>query len=192
MKKLLSLTLLTLAIISCNTPKDSYQFLDEEHKSFYINGVSAIEGYNAVVKSLEEIGFQMGEVNEVDLSVFNKGVTYYAVLRSTRPFTRHEYNQLTNGLFINLPSGDAIYEEVNSNGCGVYLSWYKSGMIEKVTIQASRTEIEEDAIEINKRLVNIFPYSKVSNSRMGYLTYYNDYGVEVYYTNDYFLSIEKK
>ena len=81
---------------------------------------------------------------------------------------------------------------MNSNGCGVYLSWYKSGMIEKVTIQASRTEIEEDAIEINKRLVNIFPYSKVSNSRMGYLTYYNDYGVEVYYTNDYFLSIEKK
>ena len=192
MKKFLTLVLLTSVIVACGPVQESYKFLDDEHKSFYVNGVSAIEGYSAVIKSLEEIGFQMGEVKEVDLSFFNKGITYYTILRSSRPFTRHEYNQLTNGLFINLPSGDAIYEEVNNNGCGVYLSWYKSGMIEKVTIQASRTEIEEDAIEINKRLASIFPYSKVSNSRMGYLTYYNDYGVEVYYTNDYFLSIERK
>ena len=99
---------------------------------------------------------------------------------------------MTNGLFLNLPSGDVIFDEVNQNGCGVYLSWYKSGMIDKVTIQISSSEIEEDAIEINKRLASMFPYSKVGNSRMGYLTYYNDYGVEVYYTNDYFISIEKK
>ena len=154
--------------------------------------MSAIEGHRAIIKSLEEIGFQMGEVKNVDMSIYNKGITYYTVLRSTRPFTRQEYDQLTNGLFLNLPSGDIIFDEVNQNGCGVYLSWYKSGMIEKVTIQTSHTEIEEDAIEINKRLASIFPYSKVSNSRMGYLTYYNDYGVEVYYTNDYFISIEKK
>lgn len=192
MKKTCMLLLLALVIISCNTTRESYQFLDDEHKSFYVNGVSAIEGHSAIIKSLEEIGFQMGEVNEVDLSIFNKSITYSTVLKSTRPFTRHEYDQLTNGLFLNLPSGDVIFDEVNQNGCGVYLSWYKSGMIEKVTIQTSHTEIEEDAIEINKRLASIFPYSKVSNSRMGYLTYYNDYGVEVYYTNDYFISIEKK
>ena len=186
------LLLLALVIISCNTTRESYHFLDDEHKSFYVNGVSAIEGHRAIIKSLEEIGFQMGEVKNVDMSIYNKGITYYTVLRSTRPFTRQEYDQLTNGLFLNLPSGDIIFDEVNQNGCGVYLSWYKSGMIEKVTIQTSHTEIEEDAIEINKRLASIFPYSKVSNSRMGYLTYYNDYGVEVYYTNDYFISIEKK
>lgn len=192
MKKTCMLSLLALVIISCNTTRESYQFLDDEHKSFYVNGVSAIEGHRAIIKSLEEIGFQMDEVKEVDMSIYNKGITYYTILRSTRPFTRHEYDQLTNGLFLNLPSGDIIFDEVNQNGCEVYLSWYKSGMIEKVTIQTSHTEIEEDAIEINKRLASIFPYSKVSNSRMGYLTYYNDYGVEVYYTNDYFISIEKK
>lgn len=192
MKKTCMLLLLALVIISCNTTRESYQFLDDEHKSFYVNGVSAIEGHSAIIKSLEEIGFQMGEVNEVDLSIFNKSITYSTVLKSTRPFTRHEYDQLTNGLFLNLPSEDVIFDEVNQNGCGVYLSWYKSGMIDKVTIQISSSEIEEDAIEINKRLASMFPYSKVGNSRMGYLTYYNDYGVEVYYTNDYFISIEKK
>lgn len=192
MKKTCILSLLALVIISCNTTRESYQILDDEHKSFYVNGVSAIEGHSAIIKSLEEIGFQMGEVNEVDLSIFNKSITYSTVLKSTRPFTRHEYDQLTNGLFLNLPSGDVIFDEVNQNGCGVYLSWYKSGMIDKVTIQISSSEIEEDAIEINKRLASMFPYSKVGNSRMGYLTYYNDYGVEVYYTNDYFISIEKK
>lgn len=192
MKKICLLSLLALTIISCNTARESYQFLDDDHKSFYINGVSASEGYNAIIKSLEEIGFQMGEVNEVDLSILNKGITYSTILRSSRPFTRQEYNQLTNGLFIDLPSGDIIFDEVNQNGCGVYLSWYKSGMIDKVTIQISSSEIEEDAIEINKRLASMFPYSKVGNSRMGYLTYYNDYGVDVYYTNDYFISIEKK
>lgn len=192
MKKTCMLLLLAFVIISCNTTRESYQFLDDEHKSFYVNGVSAIEGHSAIIKSLEEIGFQMGEVNELDLSIFNKSITYSTVLKSTRPFTRHEYDQLTNGLFLNLPSGDVIFDEVNQNGCGVYLSWYKSGMIDKVTIQISSSEIEEDAIEINKRLASMFPYSKVGNSRMGYLTYYNDYGVEVYYTNDYFISIEKK
>lgn len=192
MKKTSMLLLLAFVIISCNTTRESYQFLDDEHKSFYVNGVSAIEGHSAIIKSLEEIGFQMGEVNELDLSIFNKSITYSTVLKSTRPFTRHEYDQLTNGLFLNLPSGDVIFDEVNQNGCGVYLSWYKSGMINKVTIQISSSEKEEDAIEINKRLASIFPYSKVGNSRMGYLTYYNDYGVEVYYTNDYFISIEKK
>ena len=192
MKKFLTLVLLTSVIVACGPDQKSYKFLDNEHKSFYVNGVSAIEGYSAVIKSLEEIGFEMGEVTECNLSFIGKGITYYTVLKSTRPLTQHEYDQLTNGLFVNLPSGDVIFEEVNHNGCGVYLSWYKSGMIDKVTIQASRSEIEEDAIEINKRLASLFPYSKVSNSRMGYLTYYNDYGVQVYYTNDYFISIEKK
>ena len=192
MKKTCMLPLLFLVVISCNTTKESYQFLDDEHKSFYVNGVSAIEGHSAIIKSLEEIGFQMGEVKEVDLSIFNKDVTYYTILKSTRPFTRHEYDQLTNGLFVNLPSEDVIFDEVNQNGCGVYLSWYKSGIVNKVVIQASNSYNEEDAAEINKRLVSLFPYSKIGNSNMGYMTYYTDYGVEVYYTNDYFLSIEMK
>ena len=192
MKKFITLVLLTSLIVACGPVQESYEFLDEEHKSFYINGVSAIEGHSAVIKSLEDIGFQMGEVNKTDLSIFNQGITYYTVLSSSRPFTRKEYDQLTNGLFVDLPSGDAIFDEVNNNGCGVFLSWYKSGMIEQAVIQISQSSIEEDALEINKRLASIFPYSKIGNKNWGYMTYYTDYGVETYYTDNYFISIKKR
>ena len=134
----------------------------------------------------------MGEITEVDLSIINKGVTYYTVLSSTRPFTMNEFNILTNGLFVDLPSGSILFDEVNNNGCRVYLSWYRSGIVNKVVIQASNSIIDNDAYEINKRLASIFPYSKVGNAEWGYMTYYNDYGIEVYYTNNYFISIEKK
>lgn len=191
MKKIFFLLFIATAIISCSHNNESFKLLDDEHKTFFVNGVSAIEGNKAIINSLEEIGFEIGEIEKVDLSVFGKGITYYTVLRSTRPLTKNEYNKLTNGLFADLPSGDLIYDEVCHNGCGVFLSWYESGMVQQATIQASRISIEEDAIEVNKRLATIFPHSKVGNS-WGYMTYYTDYGVEVFYTNDYFLSIEKK
>ena len=181
-----------LLFVSCSSGTESYKFLDEEHKSFYVNGISAVNGHNAVIKGLEDIGFQMGEVNEVDMTIFGQGITYHTVLTSARPFTRDEFDILTNGLFVNLPSGDAILHEVNNFGCKVFLSWYKSGIIEKATIQISRSSIEQDAIEINKRLANMFPSSRIGNSSSGYLIYYTDYGVEVFYTNDYYISIEKK
>lgn len=192
MKKILTLIFCAITILSCTPTKESYKFLDEERKSFFVNGISAMDGYSAVIQSLEEIGFKIGEINEVDLSIFNRGVSYYTVLASTRPFTKSEFDKLTNGLFVDLPSGNAILDEVNTNGCKVYLSWYKSGLVNKATIQVSRSSIEEDAIEINKRLATLFPHSKVGNKSWGYMTYYTDYGVEVYYTNDYFISIEKK
>lgn len=192
MKKILTLAFCVITILSCTPTKESYKFLDEEHKSFFVNGISAMDGYSAVIQSLEEIGFEIGEINEVNLSIFNRGVSYYTVLASTRPFTKSAFDKLTNGLFVDLPSGNTILDEVNTNGCKVYLSWYKSGIVNKATIQVSRSSIEEDAIEINKRLATLFPHSKVGNKSWGYMIYYTDYGVEVYYTNDYFISIEKK
>lgn len=192
MKKIFFLLFIATAIISCSHNNESFKLLDDEHKTFFVNGVSAIDGYAAVIASLEEIGFQVGEITECDLSYVNKGITYYTVLKSTRTLTIDEFNKLTSGLFANLPSGNAILEEVNMNGCGVYLSWYKSGIVNKATIQISHSSIEEDATEINKRLASIFPYSKVGNTNYGYMTYYNDFGVETYYTNDYFLEIGKK
>ena len=185
-------TMLCMALVSCSPTNETYKFLDEEHKSFYINGVSAVNGHKAVINSLENIGFQMGEIHEVNLSIFGQGITYYTILTSTRPFTRDEFDLLTNGLFVDLPSGDAILHEVNNFGCRVYLSWYGSGVVEKATIQISRTFIEPDAIEVNKRLASLFPFSRIGNSASGYLIYYTDCGVEVFYTNDYFISIEKK
>lgn len=192
MKKILTFAFCLITILSCTPTKESYKFLDEEHKSFFVNGVSAMDGHSAVIQSLEEIGFVIGEINEVNLSIFNQGVKYYTLLSSTRPFTRQEFDKLTNGLFVDLPSENIIFDEVNNNGCKVYLSWYRSGIVNQATIQASRSIIEQDAVEINKRLATLFPHSKVGNKSWGYMTYYTDYGVEVYYTNDYFISIEKK
>ena len=64
-----------LLFVSCSSGTESYKFLDEEHKSFYINGVSAVNGHKAVINSLENIGFQIGEVNEVNLSIFGQART---------------------------------------------------------------------------------------------------------------------
>ena len=192
MKRLFLSILIAMAIISCTPTRETYKLLDDEHKTFFVNGVSAIEGYEAVVKGLEDIGFEMGNVEKVDLSIFGQGVHLYTLLTNTRPLTRNEFGKLTNGLFVDLPSGDAILNEVNSGRCGVYLSWLPSGIVNEVVVQVSNSSIKEDAIEINKRLASIFPYSKVGNKSMGFMTYYNENGVEVYYTNDYFLSIKKK
>ena len=192
MKKILTIVFLVIIICSCSSNQESYKFLDNEHKTFYVNGVSALDGHNAIIKGLEEIGFEVGEIVSCNLSYIGQGFTYYTILKSTRPFTRQEFDKLTNGLFVDLPSGDVILQEVNNNGCGVYLSWYKSGIVNKATIQISKSQIEEDAIEINKRLATLFPYSKIGNSSWGYMIYYTEYGVEVFYTNDYFICIEKK
>lgn len=192
MKKIITMTMLALLTLTCTSKFESYKFLDEEHKSFYVNGVSAMDGHEAIIKGLESIGFEMGDVTTCDLSYIGKGVTYYTVLKSTRPFTQQEFNCLTNGLFINLPTGDFILQEVNNKGCRVYLSWYRSGIVNQATIQISRYGIKEDAIEVNKRLATLFPHSRIGNSAGGYMIYYTDYGVEVFYTNDYVISIEKK
>ena len=88
MKKILTLIFCVITILSCTPTKESYKFLDEERKSFFVNGISAMDGYSAVIQSLEEIGFEIGKINEVDLSIFNRGESYYTVFAITRPFTK--------------------------------------------------------------------------------------------------------
>jgi len=98
---------------------------------------------------------------------------------------------LTCGLFDNLPSGFTF----NGNGkWRVYLSWYKSGEINKciISFEDNLPLPNEDAVEVNKRLSALFPHSKIGNSSYGYKTYYDDNGVEVYFTNSITLEMEKK
>ena len=165
---------------------------DEEHKTFNVNGVSALDGYEAVSNSLKNIGFTIDKdgVAECDLTYVGKDFTYYVNYYAER-LTNEQSSKLTCGLFDNLPSGFAF----NGNGkWRVYLSWYKSGEINKCLISFEDNLLlpNEDAVEVNKRLSALFPHSKIGNSSYGYKTYYDDNGVEVYFTNSITLEMEKK
>lgn len=165
---------------------------DEEHKTFNVNGVSALDGYEAVSNSLKNVGFTIDKdgVAECDLTYVGKGFTYYVNYYAER-LTNEQSSKLTCGLFDNLPSGFTF----NGNGkWRVYLSWYKSGEINKciISFEDNLPLPNEDAVEVNKRLSALFPHSKIGNSSYGYKTYYDDNGVEVYFTNSITLEMEKK
>ena len=179
-----------LFMISCVNQQT--KILDEEHKTFYINGVSALDGYEAVSNSLKNNGFKIDKngVAECDLTDVGMGFTYY-VNYHAEGLTSEQSSKLTCGLFDNLPSGIAF---TGKGKWRVYLSWYKSGEINKclITFEDNLPLANEDAIEVNKRLSTLFPHSKIGNSSYGYKTYYDDNGVEVYFTNSFTLEMEKK
>lgn len=168
------------------------KIIDEEHKTFYVNGVSALDGYEAVSSSLNNLGFKMDKdgVAECDLTYVGKDFTYYVNYYAER-LTSEQSSKLTCGLFDNLPSGFAFGDNVKWR---VYLSWYKSGEINKciITFEDNMPLSNEDAVEVNKRLSALFPHSKIGNSSYGYKTYYDENGVEVYFPNSTTLEIEKK
>ena len=60
------------------------KILDEEHKTFNINGVSALDGYESVSNSLKNIGFTIDKdgVAECDLTYVGKDFTYYVNCKS--------------------------------------------------------------------------------------------------------------
>lgn len=166
--------------------------VDEEHKTFYVNGVSALDGYDAVSNSLKNLGFIIDKegVSECNLTSVGSGFTYYVNYHAER-LTSEQSSRLTCGLFDNLPSGFVF----DGNGkWRVYLSWYKSGEINKclITFEDNLPLSNEDAVEVNKRLSALFPHSRIGNSSYGYKTYYDDNGVEVYFTNSITLEMEKK
>ena len=189
MKRFFAFFLLLLTL-SCTNQQT--KILDEEHKTFFINGVSAIDGYEAVSNSLKNLGFKIDKdgVTECDLTYVGMGFTYY-VNYHAESLTKEQASRLTFGLFDNLPSGIVF----DGNGkWRVYLSWYKSGEINKclITFEEFLPLTNEDAVEVNKRLSTLFPHSKISNSSFGYKTYYDDNGVEVYFPNSFTLEMEKK
>mgnify|MGYP006974361755 CR=1 FL=1 len=52
MKKIIIFAFCLITILSCTLTKESYKFLDEERKSFFVNGISAVDGYNAVIDAV--------------------------------------------------------------------------------------------------------------------------------------------
>lgn len=173
---------------------------DEEHKSFYVNGISTLDGYEAVSNSLKNIGFTIDKdwdkldeednvkdgVSVHDYRIIDEGYYYSASYLAGR-LTNEQFSKLTYGLFDELPSG------ISSNrfdSCRVTLEWYKFGEIKTYHIIfycaenfeqlqfywfADSSPRYKDVTEVNKRLSVLFPHSKFCEDRI----YYDDNGVEV-------------
>ena len=190
MKKSLLVLLVLPLFISCGSRND--QIIDAVHKTFYVNGVSAIDGYDAVSRSLQDVGFSIDKegVKELDLTIIGRGFSYYANYYADN-LTDSQVSKLTCGLFDDLPS-KAIYSDIE--GWRVYLSWYATGEVNECIIECGGNIplLPEDALEVNKRLAVMFPHSKIGNSRLGYKVYYDDNGVELYFTDSFRIEIEKK
>lgn len=180
-----------LSLVSCK--KASLK--DEVHKTFFVNGISALDGQEAVRKSLEAEGFKMnGKIEDCDLTAVGMKHTIYCVYFA-KNLTEAQVTRLTGGLFDNLPSGVKPYTltEGKEGKARVYLSWYPSGEVERAVIDLGDSSVMmlEDASEINKRLSSMFETSKVTNSSYGYKTYYDNGGAAVYYTGFFSLTIGK-
>ena len=200
-----------LLTVAC-TNKQQTKIIDEEHKTFYINGVSALEGYKAVSNSLKNIGFTIDKdawsddlnakdgILECDYRLIGEGF-YYIAFYDAKRLTNEQLSKLTYGLFDNLPSGFTLSEQLEFDKaeglcdedyhcCRIHLEWYRSGEIKYYSIRFKGGLSDEDEIEVNKRLSALFPHSKISNGS-GYRTYYDDNGVEVYFPNNTSLDISK-
>ena len=180
-----------LCLISCK--KASLK--DEVHKTFLVNGISALDGQEAVRKSLEAEGFKMdGKIEDCDLTAVGRKHTLYCTYFA-KNLTGAQVTRLTGGLFDNLPSGvkPCILTEGKSGKARVYLSWYPSGEVEKAVIELGDNPamLLEDGNEVNKRLSSMFETSQVTNSSYGYRTYYDKGGAAVYYPGYYYIEIGK-
>lgn len=177
--------LLTAACVDNNNSQQT-KIIDEEHKTFYVNGISAADGYEAVSNSLKNIGFTIDKdgVKKYDLS-FTGGDCFYSVWYLTEKLTDEQFSRLTYGLLENLPSGSTLNKNKDEDpSCRVLLKWYETGEIIECIIDYSSCLLsDEDEIEVNKRLSALFPHSKISNHYGGYKTYYDDNGVGVYFTH---------
>lgn len=190
-KTIILLTILfAFALPSCRKTEEK-SLLDPEHKTFKVNGISAIDGYEKIANSLKEMGFKMdGEVTELDLTIIGKPFTYYASYTAVG-LTEEQASKLTGGLFDNLPSGRP-FEAFAKDSCGISLSWYKSGEVCSYTIDLGYDMPGEDYTEVNKRLSTLFPHSKIAQKSTGYKSYYDDNGVEIFVPNSYWININKE
>lgn len=192
--------LLTAACVDNNNSQQT-KIIDEEHKTFYVNGISAADGYEAVSNSLKNIGFTIDKdresitdlpikdgVQECDFTFIGKGF-YYSANYYAKSLTNEQFSKLTYGLFDNLPSGFTLSELLEADKaeglcdehyrcCRIYLEWYKSGEIKMCEIQTYHDTAFPDVTEINKRLLALFPHSKIGGSYC-YKTFYDDNGVEM-------------
>lgn len=169
-----------VSILSACSFNENKMF-DEKHKSIYINGVSAIEGKDAVIASLVNNGFELDEhlldTTEQDYPKIGRFVNH------------HPKKKQFDLIFWNILDG----LEYDSSRIGVSLVWYKSGTIKSCSIYTGEIHHDmpkESVAQINKRLTERFEHSKIGNKSAGYKIYYNDSGVSLYYPNDNGFQIE--
>lgn len=168
-----------IAILSSCSSNENKMF-DEKYKTIYINGVSAIEGKDAVIASLINSGFEMDEyLDTLDQS-------YPKVARFIKYFPEKKHYDL---IFWNILDG----LEHDASEITVSLCWYRNGTIKRCGIYTGQIQDkmpQESITQINKRLTERFEHSKIGNKSDGYKIYYNDSGVSLYYPNDNGFQIE--
>ena len=177
----------------CSCGKKEPKIIDETNKTFYVNGISANDGYEKIAKSLTDMGFTMDKKpEEIDLTYIGKPFTYI-VNYNINSLTDAQASKLTGGLFDNLPSGFS-FNRINPKSWRVCLSWLKTGEVIHciITFNEFMPIIDkEDCLEVNRRLTAMFPHSKITNKQEGYKSYYDDNGVKVCCEDSYTLMLEK-
>ncbi len=180
----------------CSCGKKEPKLIDETNKTFYVNGISAADGYEKIAKSLTDMGFKMGKdgVHEFDLTMIGQPFTY-GVNYTIKALTNAQASNLTGGVFDNLPSGISFSDIDPNESWRVYLNWLKTGEVIECLITFNEflpIYDKEDIREVNKRLSVMFPHSKISNKEYGFKEYYDDNGVSVNFGDSYTLIIKKK
>ncbi len=171
---------LFIGIVLSSCSSNENKMFDEKYKTIYINGVSAIEGKDAVIASLINSGFEMDEY----LDTLDQSYPKVARFINYLPEKKH-YDLIFWGILDGL--------EYDSSRIGVSLVWYKSGTIKSCSIYTGEIHHDmpkESIAQINKRLTERFEHSKIGNKSAGYKIYYNDSGVSLYYPNDNGFQIE--
>lgn len=181
-KRYLIIITLLVCLVSCSNKKYT-QIRDEEHKTFFINGMSAIDGKEKVYAGLQKYGFRMETPEEIDLTHFGGDFNYYANCYADS-LTERQASRLTYGIFDNL-NGITSKDVVKDNTTGksrVFLEWYASGEVKAVTIELNPIwEYDaENKVEVDKRLTKIFPHSNVKDSKYGIKSYSDDNNVELH------------
>lgn len=208
MKTTLMTIVCMLAMFGCTSKQEAeYRLVDE--KTFYINGVDARDGYEAVAQSLIADGFSLRDsivpgttYSPCSTATYRREAVYEvndgkAVVEPENIY--YGFDKLTGGLFQGIPSALKEAREGNAMFISYYdidvsIDYYRSGVIEAVRIWVNGAEHmdKNDALEINRRLSELMPHSELGNKTWGYMTYYDDNGIEVYYTNKFDLVIKKR
>lgn len=161
-----------IAILSACSSNGNKMF-DEKHKTIYINGVSAIEGKNAVIESLINSGFKLDDFPDTLENFYPK---------IGRFVNDHPNKKQFDLIFWNILDG----LEYDTSEIAIILSWYENGTIASCFMSAGpiRKEIPQKSIaEIRKRVAERFEHSKSADS-LGNRIYYNNEEVKFHYPND--------
>ena len=116
MKTILNLVTLAAAFIltSCNGGAGTKQaeFFDTEHKTVFINGISAIGGKDAILQSLEKYGLVPETIDTINLSMIG-GEYYESYFMENNTNDESLADVLTYNLFKDIAIPEKIYLSIS-------------------------------------------------------------------------------